>query len=82
MAAQPDAEFHVLPGVGHWAMYEAPSETNQRYPCELSHLVYCVIQPDPLPARDQSSSLFTDLEALITPSLKYSSWLISIFRKS
>lgn len=30
IAAQPGAEFHVLPGVGHWAMYEAPSAVNQR----------------------------------------------------
>jgi pimeloyl-ACP methyl ester carboxylesterase len=28
-AAQPDAEFHVLPDVGHWAMYEAASEVNR-----------------------------------------------------
>jgi len=26
--AQPEAEFHVLPGVGHWAMYEAPADVN------------------------------------------------------
>ena len=29
MSTRPDAEFHVLPGVGHWAMYEAPSEVNK-----------------------------------------------------
>lgn len=28
-AAQPAAEFHVLPGVGHWAMYEAPGAVNR-----------------------------------------------------
>lgn len=27
-ACQPEAEFHVLAGVGHWAMYEAPSAIN------------------------------------------------------
>jgi 2-hydroxy-6-oxonona-2,4-dienedioate hydrolase len=27
-AVQPDAEFHILPGVGHWAMYEAPDRVN------------------------------------------------------
>lgn len=27
-AVQPDAEFHILPGVGHWAMYEAPDLVN------------------------------------------------------
>lgn len=26
--AQPGAEFYVLPGVGHWAMYEAPEQIN------------------------------------------------------
>ncbi len=25
---QPEAEFHVLPGIGHWAMYEAPAAVN------------------------------------------------------
>ena len=29
LAAQPDAEFHVLPDVGHWAMYEAPETVNR-----------------------------------------------------
>ena len=29
LAAQPDAEFHVLPDVGHWAMYEAPELVNR-----------------------------------------------------
>jgi 2-hydroxy-6-oxonona-2,4-dienedioate hydrolase len=28
LAAQTDAEFHILDGVGHWAMYEAPSAVN------------------------------------------------------
>ena len=28
-AAQADAEFHILPEVGHWAMYEAPEPVNQ-----------------------------------------------------
>jgi 2-hydroxy-6-oxonona-2,4-dienedioate hydrolase len=28
LAAQADAEFHILDGVGHWAMYEAPSAVN------------------------------------------------------
>ena len=27
--AQPGAEFHILPNVGHWAMYEAPRRVNQ-----------------------------------------------------
>ncbi|CAN0603797.1 unnamed protein product, partial [Ectocarpus sp. 12 AP-2014] len=27
--AQADAEFHILPGIGHWAMYEAPHPVNQ-----------------------------------------------------
>ncbi|MEM1113503.1 MAG: alpha/beta fold hydrolase [Pseudomonadota bacterium] len=27
-SAQADAEFYVLAGVGHWAMYEAPNEVN------------------------------------------------------
>lgn len=27
--AQPAAEFHILEGVGHWAMYEAPLAVNQ-----------------------------------------------------
>ncbi|MEH6611582.1 MAG: alpha/beta fold hydrolase [Halioglobus sp.] len=27
-AVQTDAEFHILPGVGHWAMYEAPDLVN------------------------------------------------------
>lgn len=27
-AAQPNAEFYVLPSVGHWAMYEAPERVN------------------------------------------------------
>jgi pimeloyl-ACP methyl ester carboxylesterase len=27
--AQPSAEFHILEGVGHWAMYEAPLAVNQ-----------------------------------------------------
>ena len=26
---QPAAEFHVLDGVGHWAMYEAPESVNR-----------------------------------------------------
>lgn len=26
--AQPDADFHVLNGVGHWAMYESPAAIN------------------------------------------------------
>jgi len=29
LAAQPDAEFHVLADVGHWAMYEAPQKVSQ-----------------------------------------------------
>lgn len=29
MSAQPDAEFHILRNVGHWAMYEAPSQVNR-----------------------------------------------------
>lgn len=28
-AAQPGSGFHVVPGVGHWAMYEAPERLNQ-----------------------------------------------------
>ena len=28
-AAQPDAEFHILKGIGHWAMYESPDEVNR-----------------------------------------------------
>ncbi|MEP5568288.1 MAG: alpha/beta fold hydrolase [Halioglobus sp.] len=28
LQAQPNAEFYVLAGVGHWAMYEAPSAVN------------------------------------------------------
>lgn len=28
LQARPDAEFHVLPGVGHWAMYQAPEAVN------------------------------------------------------
>jgi pimeloyl-ACP methyl ester carboxylesterase len=28
-AAQPDAEFHILKGIGHWAMYEAPDQVNR-----------------------------------------------------
>ena len=27
--AQAGAEFHVLEGIGHWAMYEAPAAVNQ-----------------------------------------------------
>lgn len=27
--AQPGAEFHILEGVGHWAMYEAPETVNR-----------------------------------------------------
>ncbi|MEP5765304.1 MAG: alpha/beta hydrolase [Halieaceae bacterium] len=27
--AQPGAEFHVLDGIGHWAMYEAPAAINR-----------------------------------------------------
>ena len=27
-AARPETEFHILPGVGHWAMYEAPDLVN------------------------------------------------------
>ena len=27
--AQRGAQFHLLPGVGHWAMYEAPDEVNR-----------------------------------------------------
>jgi len=27
-AAQPDCAFHILDGVGHWAMYEAPDQIN------------------------------------------------------
>ena len=26
--AQPDCAFHILPGIGHWAMYEAPATIN------------------------------------------------------
>jgi 2-hydroxy-6-oxonona-2,4-dienedioate hydrolase len=29
LAAQPGAEFHILDGVGHWAMYEAPQAINR-----------------------------------------------------
>ena len=29
LAAQPDMEFHVLPDVGHWAMYESPESVNR-----------------------------------------------------
>ncbi len=29
LAAQPQAEFYILDGVGHWAMYEAPDEINR-----------------------------------------------------
>jgi pimeloyl-ACP methyl ester carboxylesterase len=29
LAAQPDAKFHTMNGVGHWAMYEAPEEFNR-----------------------------------------------------
>ncbi len=29
LQAQADAEFHELPGVGHWAMYEAPATVNR-----------------------------------------------------
>ena len=29
LAAQPDAEFHVLEDVGHWAMYECPALINR-----------------------------------------------------
>ena len=29
LAAQPDAQFHVLSGIGHWAMYEAPDQFNR-----------------------------------------------------
>lgn len=29
LAAQPGAGFHVLPGVGHWAMYEVPLVVNR-----------------------------------------------------
>ncbi len=28
-AAQPDCDFHILPGIGHWAMYEAPETVNR-----------------------------------------------------
>jgi pimeloyl-ACP methyl ester carboxylesterase len=28
-AAQAGAEFHILDGVGHWAMYEAPDAINK-----------------------------------------------------
>lgn len=28
-SAQPHCAFHVLPGIGHWAMYEAPEHVNQ-----------------------------------------------------
>jgi pimeloyl-ACP methyl ester carboxylesterase len=28
LEVRPDAAFHILPGVGHWAMYEAPAATN------------------------------------------------------
>lgn len=29
LASQPGAEFHILNGVGHWAMYEAPAAVNE-----------------------------------------------------
>ena len=29
LQAQPQADFHVLTGVGHWAMYEAPTAVNR-----------------------------------------------------
>lgn len=29
LEAEPEAEFYVLPEVGHWAMYEAPGEINR-----------------------------------------------------
>ncbi len=29
LEAQPDAQFHILSGVGHWAMYEAPEDFNR-----------------------------------------------------
>ncbi len=29
LQAQADAQFHELPGVGHWAMYEAPATVNR-----------------------------------------------------
>lgn len=29
LAAQPDAEFYLLPDIGHWAMYESPDEVNR-----------------------------------------------------
>lgn len=29
LSAQPDAGFHILEGVGHWAMYEAPGPVNR-----------------------------------------------------
>ena len=29
LAAQENAEFHILEGVGHWAMYEAPEVVNR-----------------------------------------------------
>lgn len=29
LQAQPDAQFHVLRDIGHWAMYEAPSAVNR-----------------------------------------------------
>ena len=28
-ACQPEAEFHILEGVGHWAMYEDPGAVNR-----------------------------------------------------
>ncbi len=28
-AAQPDCDFHILSGIGHWAMYEAPETVNR-----------------------------------------------------
>ena len=28
-AARPDARVDAIPGVGHWVMYEAPSEVNR-----------------------------------------------------
>ena len=33
--AQPDASFHVLPGVGHWAMYEDPDNFNRIVEAQL-----------------------------------------------
>ena len=28
-AARPDVETHILPGVGHWAMYEGAAAMNE-----------------------------------------------------